>query len=120
MTNVDSKSIIRRTDSVNDGTPINGISHSRCVKMYDDLNVYATQQIYYGCGSLDNVGQYANRVSSLEIPSRTCATLYDDFDYKGNMRTFCNYSYNKGKIVDKIGDVDNKMRSFRIFELNEN
>jgi hypothetical protein len=98
---------------------LDGISHSRCIKMYDDVNVYNPDSIYYGCGTVKDAGQYSNRVSGIEVPSRTCITMYNDTNLQGIHKTMCNYSYGKGKLFDRVGHMGNMMSSFKVFELQQ-
>lgn len=99
---------------------MNGISDNRCIKMYDDINVYNQNQIYYGCGNITDAGKYSNRVGSVELPTRTCAILHSEKNYSGDFKILCNYSFTRNKIYDRLSsNIDNKMNSIKVFELKE-
>ena len=96
---------------------MNEITNNRCIKMYDDINVYNKNQIYFGCGNVPDAGKFSNKIGSIELPTRTCATFHSDKNYKGDTMIFCNYSYQRNKIYQRMGRMDDKMNSMRVFDL---
>ncbi len=95
------------------------IDHKRCAKLYDDINVYNRNQIYYGCGDVADAGKFSNKVGSVELPTRTCTTLHSQKNFTGDVKILCNYSYERNKIFQRIGDMNNKMNSMRVFDLQQ-
>lgn len=98
---------------------MNGITNNRCVKLYDDINVYNKQQIYFGCGNIPNAGNVTNKISAIEIPTRTCTTFHSKSNYEGNAKIFCNYSYQNNKIFSRTGELDDRMQSMRVFDIKD-